>query len=245
MPTNIQNHYTDQVISWDTSDGVYIPKIEDYVQIQMDCGPAMYNDFYSDYTYQAILSNNALVDECVRINYSGESECVICGEIDNDFNDTDELFCVCCGDGLTRCARCGESIECDNEQVIFDDGTVICSSCYDEDFPICEICAEHINTDSSGMFTEEEGLLFTLCDDDSSESPDIPSNIFGSMYHYLICPDCAEEFFVNGKKELTTPHSKRGYNDLISLIPIKRILQPSLLQIPEDYVEKWGLNNNE
>ena len=244
LPANIQKNYSSKIISWDTMDGVYIPKIEDFVKIQMYCGPAMYNDFYSDYTYQAILSDDALRDGCVSINYSGESECVICGEDEANFDDTNLLFCNACGNGLTRCSYCGEDIGDDDEVVTFDDGTIICHSCYDEDFPICEFCNEHLDTNSNGTFTEKDGLLFTICDDDSSDSPDIPTNIFGTIEKYFICPKCAEEFFVNGKQEFTIPHRKCGYNDLTSLIPIRRIVDPSLLRVPEYYAKKMGIKNN-
>lgn len=243
LPTNIQNHYTNQIIAWDTSDGVYIPKIEDYVQIEMNCGPAMYNDFYSDYTYQAILSNDALIDEYVHINYSGESECVICGENEADFDDTHLLFCTSCGNDWARCSHCGQNIVDDDDFVTFDDGNVVCSFCYDEYFPTCDICNEHLDTDSNGKILEEGGLLFTICDDDTLESPNIPKYFFGTICKYLVCPTCAEKFFVNGKEELITPHRKRkcGYNDLISLIPIRRIIHPSLLTVPESYAEEMGI----
>ena len=51
----------------------------------------MYNDFDSDAGQWSYLREDLPKNNTYDFNYSGETECVCCGEIDNDFEDESSL----------------------------------------------------------------------------------------------------------------------------------------------------------
>ena len=118
--------------------------------LEFYCDGAMYNDFYGGNTYQMYISDK--VEDPSKnyeygryINYSGESECVICGEL-NDFNSEGDLCCCNCEESY-YCAKCGERINPDFAYEV--NGQFYCYDCYDN-MPTCEMCEELFDPDEGG-----------------------------------------------------------------------------------------------
>ena len=89
----------------------------------------MYNDFDSDAGQWSYLREDLPKNNTYDFNYSGETECVCCGEIDNDFDDESCLTCDKCEE-VIYCDNCGDRIyEGDSHYTV--DGQMICSHCYD------------------------------------------------------------------------------------------------------------------
>lgn len=103
---------------------------------------AMYNDFYSEHM---LTIAKDLESQRIDFVYSGESECMCCGNIDEDFEDESSLMCeCCCEDYSVYCAECGYRIHRDNAYYV--DGSYYCEECYNE-LPHCMICGEAHHTD--------------------------------------------------------------------------------------------------
>ena len=91
----------------------------------------MYNDFGHDHQYCVINPN--LHDREIYTDYSGYSECMICGELDPEFVDQDEarsLVCIHC-DNVRICDCCGNAIY-DEDFYMPSDGSTVCCNCHDE-----------------------------------------------------------------------------------------------------------------
>ena len=89
---------------------------------------AMYNDFGSGHHY-FVMSPDLECEEYVNTNYyySGDSECMWCGDITNSIYHGD-LTCKKCYN-YTVCEECGEPIR--NGEYYHADGATICEYCYD------------------------------------------------------------------------------------------------------------------
>lgn len=89
-----ESQYADSIMKW-TTDDKYLPEEErPQVIMQFFCGPAMYNDFYGGNIYHAILPKE--FEGIIRMNYSGESECVVCGEEEDFEGEEKRLICSSC-----------------------------------------------------------------------------------------------------------------------------------------------------
>lgn len=121
----------------------------------------MYNDFYSDHT--AYIKKD--IDHNIDVTYSGPSQCMCCGSIQNYFSDSCDLACTDCD--MTRyCDSCGDRIGYDDE--IYEvDGQVLCYSCYC-DLDRCNVCDEK-HTDVTTASIEYNGRIyddeFCICGD--------------------------------------------------------------------------------
>ena len=115
----------------------------------METGFAMYNDFGQDYDYSMILSKShraymGIVDGdadlTIRINYSGPSECVWCGELDFQNGDCGEsdIACLACRNEFV-CTSCHDTYP--HTRAVYIDGQPYCSYCVDS-LPHCELCDE-------------------------------------------------------------------------------------------------------
>lgn len=90
---------------------------------------SMYNDFESDAGQWSYLREDAAEDQTYYIQYSGETECVCCGETGRYFDGEGTLVCDECEE-ITYCDDCGDRIY-DGDETYTVDGQTICSSCYD------------------------------------------------------------------------------------------------------------------
>ena len=120
------------------------PDYDDNMRIV--CGPAMYNDFYGCNEYHSIFSDP--VTERFVLDYSGPSECVICGEV-GYFEDEGCLYCTNCVEAY-YCVDCGCLIT-DSDNLVEHDGNYYCASCYDA-LPRCDYCDEKVGYESYENF---------------------------------------------------------------------------------------------
>ena len=51
-----------------------------------------------------------------------------------------------------KCSMCGEKIEEDEEQYTLEDGTIICESCFDDDYFICALCERIVPIDDMKLW---------------------------------------------------------------------------------------------
>lgn len=234
----------DEVLNWlrelyasESSAGIYSWRYgEDCIDTKRDvsaalrfqCGPAMYNDFYSDNTYHTILLADKLNDKFIWTDYSGVSECVCCGE-ENNFDGEGDVICNECVTRYT-CCKCGDSIY-DTSELIEYNGEIFCRYCFDN-LEECDCCGAKVDTD-----VLENEYEYCIGADDStplyidkhSEQPII----------IKLCPDCAEKVFVLGIQEDNEEHklfSDKHYwwAPQYPIVPINRV---------SDYGKKY-LNKN-
>lgn len=108
-------------------------------KIVFNCGPAMYNDFYGSNQYTCILRDGVNTEEgYVRINYSGESICIICGE-QSEFENESSVVCYNCCE-IHTCSKCGDTIYSPDSLYRVHDFE-FCECCFNE-LPTCEVCED-------------------------------------------------------------------------------------------------------
>lgn len=81
----------------------------------------------------------------LTITYSGNSECMICGNLDPELTDESTLACNDCQHRM-KCDCCDEWIESENYYQI--DGMILCESCYDYNVHECACCGEEHHVDN-------------------------------------------------------------------------------------------------
>lgn len=111
------------------------------------------------------------------INFSGPSECMWCGSIENDIHEERQLCCDECNNYQERvyCDRCGERIY-DCEEVEGPDGFIYCPHCAGEMFRECEQCGELVDiteTYNIGLPVDVRAATQML-----SEHPELPDTTF-------------------------------------------------------------------
>ena len=137
-------------------------------------------------------------DSCIThtIFYSGESECIICGQAEKIYYDCAEdaivnyqPACIGCA-GIVRCDECEELVGIDN--AIYDNGSWYCTCCHDNAYEVCPVCgveypAEHMwYTEVSYVFDNDklpEGV---------SQNPwsDKTRVYYGAIH---VCQECLED----------------------------------------------------
>lgn len=203
------------------------------VSFDIQCGPAMYDDFYSGEVYQAIFSDK--IPMIYYLDYSGFSECLICGnECDGD-DEPNEVVCGWCND-YVHCVECGDSYHKD-DMVEFD-GQYYCSYCYDN-LVRCESCGEVIGNDYLVYYftkTMENGDKYLLA---------------GSRN---LCEDCFTNYLKNPEavKEITPPWIHFATWHTLSIIDVDDLTEEGQQEIfhqPLDEVFNefncWNLNTKE
>lgn len=81
------------------------------------------------------------------INFSGEANCMQCGELLND-SEADTLVCAYCRGGEV-CDCCGDSI-CD-DGIYWYDGIPYCETCYYDNFSTCDVCGEPVPNEQADV----------------------------------------------------------------------------------------------
>lgn len=111
----------------------------------------MYNDWGRSENHYVMFNTNLPVEElkhmryydkyCYNIDYSGKSQCMICGKtnIDTDFADESALACTHCQNHKI-CDCCGDYIY--NDDYYYIDDMMLCEDCYDEQVVECAACGE-------------------------------------------------------------------------------------------------------
>lgn len=111
-------------------------KDEQYVTVYPESN-AMYNDFLNDpYMNVAYFNKDLFIDNDdtyvgVSFNYSGESECMGCGQAADFYDDEGKLMGECC-DEAAFCSICGASYRHEDD-LIEVDGRLLCDCCFDDE----------------------------------------------------------------------------------------------------------------
>ena len=116
------------------------------IKLYFDTG-YMFSDF--KHTHFCLFNKNIEVDESMGIthNYSGPSQCMICGNVTEDFNDASCLACDNCY-SVKKCCRCEDRLEEDSGNIIYDEnGDPWCIDCFYEQHCLCHICDEYAHED--------------------------------------------------------------------------------------------------
>ena len=209
-------NYSSTIYHWEVDRNVEDEKWGLCVMPRMACGPAMYNDFYSDNEYHAVfvqgLQNNSKsrhgVDH-LPIFYSGESECVVCGNTNVDFYGEREIVCKPCMKHY-YCRKCGDPIYhlSDLHEV---NGCYYCSHCY-EHLEHCDHCGEVID-----ISNDQSTLQFCISWDEPyngnrsiddvlrrvpNESEEDQPYSECELVVKNVCGDCAERVFTTGRAEI-------------------------------------------
>ena len=133
----------------------------------------MYNDVYSN--HNAYVSTKIDLNEeftgSVELNYSGECECMCCGEpledylLDDRENTADQLVCANCS-GAVKCDKCGDIVDVDRTYDV--NGLTYCEYCYDESTTTCPCCGVRKDLDDMDLIRlrfkkKPSGLYKDIC----------------------------------------------------------------------------------
>lgn len=107
----------------------------------------MYNDFGALEAHWVACNseeiNNNLTRRfgslCYDIPYSGSSQCMICGNTGENFEDDGSLACTCC-ESLPSCECCEDHYQADELIQLGD--RLLCPHCYEENVGYCEECGD-------------------------------------------------------------------------------------------------------
>ena len=100
----------------------------------------MYNDVYSEHPGYVAKS---FTEPTFRLNFSGESECMLCGcPIDEE----KEVTCQNCN-GRYYCTECGDEI-CEEDVTYDSEGNPYCSYCADCYLSECQICGDFVDNNN-------------------------------------------------------------------------------------------------
>ena len=231
-------YYSDKVSSWCGKDPVVDNTINARVRMDFFCGPAMYNDFYAENTYHGMLSLDCKDLEIeATLDYSGVSECIICGHVMLDEN-THDLCCETCVP-KEYCHCCGEEIYGSDIQEF--DGYNFCSYCFSNKLHTCDSCDEilHIDEDADPI----EGLTFVIGNEQYNDIILTRDTAFkkGCFISRTVCDECAREVFVDGIDEISYPHMQY-YDGLFTsrdIVPLSRIRDIDALNIPDEVIENY------
>lgn len=227
--------YADKISSWTTDSDILDPDAGVSLSVVMSCGSGMYNDFYTGNYYRAIPRKG--VCKSLRLNYSGVSECIVCGE-EEFFEDPSDLACDCCLEHHT-CTNCNEEI-CYADDIRMFDGREYCTYCFNN-LDECSCCGEKmdLNYDDTDGLTFAVGTEATneivICDDHSS-----------NPMRKTVCMHCAEEIFYDGVRELDKNFERfSNWWHYLPIIPLSHIKDPEALGITKEDIEKLNYRTKE
>lgn len=153
-----ENAYTNKIYHWGSDPDELFEETEVTLHFETD---RMYNDFGHNYHY-CMIGNIVKPKQSIHVNYSGASECMICGELDPEFasdGDAINLACKRCDD-YTYCACCGE-ILCDGDDYTYINEEPICNCCFDDYYTYDMVEEESIHRD--------DAITIYICNADHSE----------------------------------------------------------------------------
>lgn len=187
-------------LGWEYQDTKYQPHSIDNYSVRFSTH-YMYNDTGRE-NNRCIIGIDA--PNNIDINYSGEWECMWCGDLSNDAYNEDDCCCnVFCGrcQHYLRCECCGHITSSD--YAINFNGSIICESCYESEISNCCFCGcEGWNDEFSEIYvatipkvwaTYENGKLR---EDFETALSDNYSNFCGwsgIMDRQSICSECLDK----------------------------------------------------
>lgn len=217
--------YCDNIKVWETRHTIIDLGNDVKADVRMECGPAMYNDFYEGNDYHSIFVKGLKTDKRLYINYSGESECVCCGEVDRSFNSEGDLCCDSCVETY-YCDKCGCAITDENDMYELN-GRHYCRYCY-EQLPECSICNEIVDDEVDTIYN------FMIGWDEKSDILDVMTavpNRWGDSYNlkFRVCPECAKKVFVDGEAEFEKELKIfRSWSSEYPIVPMSHITPKGL-----------------
>ena len=153
-----ENAYTNKIYHWGSDFDELFDETE--VTLHFDTN-RMYNDFGHNYHY-CMIGSIVKPKQSIHVNYSGASECMICGELDPEFasdGDAINLACKRCDD-YTYCSCCGE-ILCEGDDYTYINGEPICNCCFDDYYTYDMVEEESIHRD--------DAIKIYICNADHTE----------------------------------------------------------------------------
>ena len=243
--TTDQTKFSSRISKWRVEETIEDETVNSHLSIRMSCGPAMYNDFYGGNTYSAILIENCNKGE-VSFDYSGESECVICGK-EEDFDDTSDLACFNCVEHHV-CCNCSDVITNSNDLVIFNNREY-CSYCY-ENLPECDICNTVLDLNHCDEEDDVEAIKFVIGEtlhqrNNANEiiftQTPILRNQADNPIIKVVCAKCASKVFEKGADEIISYHHNMYYSWWCSeyIVPFHRIKNFKPLKIKKSFIQNF------
>lgn len=181
----------------------------------------MYNDVHCTHNAYLAINNKSNLD----IYYSGQAECMICGdEIDSNPDDfpASSLCCVNCGDFI-RCDICGAIIYDPEYDAHYIGDSCICEHCYDHEVTYCKFCeSDHFYEDLTKVYLKVDGEIkdyfIELCDCCLDRNPRVTECI-GKIEQdeegtYFIDINNLAEYW-NSYFEIWNPELRRRINAII------------------------------
>jgi len=232
--------YLDKIVNWHYPDtwGSRPTYKDDHVDVKLgfECGPAMYNDFYGGNDYHFIFVDG--LEGEIYTSYSGESECVCCGDAYSDFDGESALVCNNCIT-VYSCCKCGDTITSEHD-LIECNGNYYCRYCF-EQLDNCDNCGEVMDVDN-----DDWSYAFVVGRDGETETDVLreavtEDSVFGrydmtSVIVIKVCENCAPSIF----KDWENFQHKRlnDFNDwyhYYPIVPIDDLTEAGLALIdPED-----------
>lgn len=222
-----QNQYSNPIITWNFDRQNPHP--------HFSCGPAMYNDFYDGNDYHAIIVGNSLED--FFLHYSGESECIVCGQVGDFEEEGADLICEECHRPSHCCAECGDPIW-EEDAYTFEDQEY-CHFCYYHVLPRCSCCDELISQ-------YKPSFEFVIGNIKDNHITTLLTDHLDRPIAFGICDKCSDEIFVE-EKEYNKDHLKfrHLYSPLYNVVHYKQIKDLTQLDIYNDCIEKFIKNISE
>ena len=118
--------YTKNAVKYHAFSFFEIKELKKTVNVSFFTG-MMYNDFGDN---QMGYFNTQIPERRLEITYSGEPECMACGETDVLFEDESHLVCQECSGDYYTCDCCGQRIPV-SDDIFYIDGEGICPDCFD------------------------------------------------------------------------------------------------------------------
>ena len=136
--TNLNWHYSKDLYKYDSSE----PRIyckENHMDYKLRFHTSeMYNDFGSKHLcFLGFDINN----HYLHLNYSGDSQCIICGEANIIISDPTFLTCSSCCH-MIQCDCCEQWYS--KDKIIYYNNEAYCSYCYEENFAYCAECNDEV-----------------------------------------------------------------------------------------------------
>lgn len=179
------------------------------VHFSLNCGPAMYNDFYDGNEYHCIISTGLAESNdrgVLYIDYSGASECAVCGKYDVDFDGEGVLVCEECTEHH-YCCSCGDPIFYSDDLFRLDDREY-CERCF-ENLPRCSLCGDI--TDPNNVYgTLEFGTYIPYKNEDPNEDNAVleacDNRWRRTARTICSCDHCSSKIFLAGYDETNMSH---------------------------------------